>query len=207
MTLLAKTTLIAGGLSALTLAVAPLATAAPDSDWDRLAECESGGNWAIDTGNGYHGGLQFHPQTWAGHGGTQYAPTANQATREQQIVVAERVLASQGWGAWPACSARLGLTSAPTPREVPAPAPQAAPAAEQAAVTGPAPAVVAGYEIPMTETTLEAPPLPPVPVVVPDVEQLVTWVPVEAVTVDLAGTPVEVVPAHEVPVLNPTPAG
>ncbi len=77
--------------------------------WDSIAQCESGGNWAINTGNGYSGGLQFHPQTWAGHGGTQYAPSAHLATREQQIAIAEKVQASQGWGAWPACTARLGL--------------------------------------------------------------------------------------------------
>ena len=79
------------------------------SVWDSIAQCESGGNWAINTGNGYQGGLQFSPSTWAGHGGTAYAPTADQATREQQIAVAERVQASQGWGAWPACTARLGI--------------------------------------------------------------------------------------------------
>ncbi|HWH33599.1 MAG TPA: transglycosylase family protein [Egibacteraceae bacterium] len=77
--------------------------------WDQLAQCESGGNWSINTGNGYSGGLQFHPGTWTGHGGGEYAPTASQATREQQIAVAQRVQASQGWGAWPACSRRLGL--------------------------------------------------------------------------------------------------
>ena len=89
------------------------APAAPQSSrggiWDSIAECESGGNWAINTGNGYSGGLQFHPQTWAGHGGTQYAPSAHLATREQQIAIAEKVQASQGWGAWPACTAALGL--------------------------------------------------------------------------------------------------
>lgn len=79
------------------------------SVWDALAQCESGGDWSIDTGNGYSGGLQFHPQTWTAHGGGQYAPTAGQASREQQIAVAEKIQASQGWGAWPACSASLGL--------------------------------------------------------------------------------------------------
>lgn len=95
---------------------APTAAAAPDSDWDRLAQCESGGNWQINTGNGYHGGLQFSASTWQAYGGGQYAPTADQATREQQIAIAEKTLAGQGWGAWPACSASLGLNSAPTPR-------------------------------------------------------------------------------------------
>ncbi|WKD61720.1 Resuscitation-promoting factor Rpf2 precursor [Corynebacterium ciconiae DSM 44920] len=106
-------------VGAATAAMAPTASAAPDSDWDRLAQCESGGNWHINTGNGFHGGLQFHPATWNAHGGQQFAPTADRASREQQIVVAERVLASQGWGAWPACSARLGLNSAPSQRPAP----------------------------------------------------------------------------------------
>lgn len=77
--------------------------------WDQLAQCESGGNWAINTGNGYHGGLQFSPSTWNAYGGQQYAPTANLATREQQIAIAEKVQAGQGWGAWPSCTAKLGL--------------------------------------------------------------------------------------------------
>ena len=79
------------------------------SVWDSLAQCESGGNWSINTGNGYQGGLQFSPSTWAAYGGTAYAPTANQATREQQIAIAEKTQASQGWGAWPACTAKLGI--------------------------------------------------------------------------------------------------
>ncbi|GAB3597624.1 Resuscitation-promoting factor RpfA precursor [Corynebacterium faecale] len=119
-------TTVAFGAAAV--AFAPAASAAPDSDWDRLAQCEAGGNWAINTGNGYHGGLQFSPSTWRAYGGGEFAPTANQATREQQIAVAERTLAGQGWGAWPACSQRLGLNSAPTPRNLNAPAPAPAPA-------------------------------------------------------------------------------
>ncbi|AGF71909.1 resuscitation-promoting factor [Corynebacterium halotolerans] len=82
---------------------------AGSSVWDRLAQCESGGNWSINTGNGYQGGLQFSPSTWAGYGGTQYAASADQATREQQIAIAEKVRAGQGWGAWPACTAKLGI--------------------------------------------------------------------------------------------------
>ena len=132
-------TIAAFGAAAIASSIlAPTASAAPDSDWDRLAQCEAGGNWAINTGNGYYGGLQFSAQTWNGFGGGQFAPTANQATREQQIVVAERVLASQGWGAWPACSARLGLNSAPTPRSAaakPAPKPAAKPVAKKATPT------------------------------------------------------------------------
>ncbi|KXO97072.1 transglycosylase family protein [Tsukamurella tyrosinosolvens] len=94
---------------------APAANAAPDSQWDQVAACESGGNWAINTGNGYHGGLQFSPSTWASYGGTQYAPTANQASRAQQIAIAEKVLAGQGKGAWPSCGTGLGSA---TPRTV-----------------------------------------------------------------------------------------
>lgn len=132
-------TTVAFGAAAV--AFAPAASAAPDSDWDRLANCESGGNWAINTGNGYHGGLQFSPSTWRAYGGGEFAPFAYQATREQQIAVAERTLAGQGWGAWPACSSKLGLNSAPTPRNLnPAPAPAPAPAAP-----APAPAAPAEY--------------------------------------------------------------
>lgn len=82
---------------------------ADGSVWDAIAACESGGNWSINTGNGYQGGLQFNQSTWAAYGGTAYAPSADQATREQQIAVAERTQAAQGWGAWPACTAKLGL--------------------------------------------------------------------------------------------------
>ncbi|AKK05355.1 hypothetical protein CMUST_05085 [Corynebacterium mustelae] len=86
------------------------APAIPDgSVWDTLAQCESTGNWSINTGNGFHGGLQFHPQTWTAYGGGEYAPYAYMATREEQIAVAKKVQAAQGWGAWPACTAKMGL--------------------------------------------------------------------------------------------------
>ncbi|MFJ7249343.1 transglycosylase family protein [Kitasatospora sp. NPDC098652] len=93
------------------------ANAAPVATWDKVAQCESGGNWSINTGNGFYGGLQFTSSTWAAFGGTAYAPQANQATKDQQIAVAEKVLASQGPGAWPVCSVQAGLTkggAAPT---------------------------------------------------------------------------------------------
>lgn len=77
------------------------------STWDRLADCEASGDWSANTGNGYQGGLQFSPSTWKAHGGQG---AAHEASREQQIVVAEKVLAAQGWAAWPACSKRLGLS-------------------------------------------------------------------------------------------------
>ena len=97
------------------LALAGHAGAATDGEWDKVASCESGGNWAINTGNGYQGGLQFSPGTWSGHGGGEYAPSAHLATKEEQIAVAERVLGTQGRGAWPVCG--RGLSSS-TPRNV-----------------------------------------------------------------------------------------
>ncbi|MGH3952588.1 resuscitation-promoting factor [Mycobacteroides salmoniphilum] len=78
------------------------------SAWDALASCEAGGNWAINTGNGFYGGVQFDYGTWLAHGGAKYAPRADLATREEQIAIAEKTLAVQGWGAWPVCSARVG---------------------------------------------------------------------------------------------------
>ena len=105
----AKPALIARGTKQAGNTGAAAPAVASGSVWDSLAQCESGGNWAINTGNGFSGGLQFTPSTWAGHGGTAYAPSAHLATREQQIAIAERVQASQGWGAWPACTASLGI--------------------------------------------------------------------------------------------------
>jgi nucleoid-associated protein YgaU len=78
--------------------------------WDRVASCESGNNWHINTGNGFYGGLQFSSGTWAAYHGHRYAPEANQASRVEQIEVARRVLAGQGPGAWPVCGAQAGLT-------------------------------------------------------------------------------------------------
>lgn len=102
-----------GGLAALALTgasvamVGPAANAADGATWDALAECESGGSWSTSTGNGFSGGLQFTPSTWAAHGGTG---SAENASRAEQIAVAEKVLDNQGWGAWPACSSKLGLS-------------------------------------------------------------------------------------------------
>ncbi|MDX3696161.1 transglycosylase family protein [Streptomyces europaeiscabiei] len=89
------------------LMVAGSASAATASEWDAVAQCESGGDWSINTGNGYYGGLQFSASTWAAYGGTQYASTANQASKAQQIAIAEKVLAGQGKGAWPVCGTGL----------------------------------------------------------------------------------------------------
>ncbi|NMO00635.1 DUF348 domain-containing protein [Gordonia sp. TBRC 11910] len=82
---------------------------APGSVWDALAQCESTGNWAINNGNGFYGGIQFDAGTWLRWGGGKYAPRADMATREEQIEIAKKTLAAQGWGAWPACASRLGL--------------------------------------------------------------------------------------------------
>jgi LysM repeat protein len=108
------------------LALAGTAGAAPVSAWDRLAQCESGGNWSINTGNGYYGGIQFDARTWHAHGG---AGLPHQASKAQQIAVAERTLAAQGWGAWPVCSRKMGLrgyapggNSAPVARKLSVPA-------------------------------------------------------------------------------------
>ena len=92
------------------LVTATTASAASVSTWDAVAQCESSGNWAANTGNGFYGGLQFTPSTWAAFGGTQYAASADQATEGQQIAVAENVLAAQGPGAWPVCGPQAGLS-------------------------------------------------------------------------------------------------
>ncbi|MEU1621569.1 transglycosylase family protein [Streptomyces sp. NPDC005722] len=103
---------VAAGVTVLTplalMAAAGPAKAAGNGVWDRIASCESGGNWHINTGNGYYGGLQFSAGTWRAYGGTAYAATADRASREQQIAVATKVQRAQGWGAWPTCSARAG---------------------------------------------------------------------------------------------------
>lgn len=120
-------TLAAVSLAAVALSATSANAAVPShttaSVWDSLAQCESGGKWNTNTGNGYAGGLQFSQSTWAAHGGTG---SAANASREQQIAVAQKVQAKQGWGAWPACAAKLGLRGG-------AAAPQGAAAARQPA--------------------------------------------------------------------------
>ncbi|MGW6689392.1 transglycosylase family protein [Streptomyces sp. NPDC054961] len=98
---------VAGVAVAAPLMAAGTASAATTSEWDRVASCEAGGNWAINTGNGYYGGLQFSSSTWAAYGGKAYAAQANQASKSQQIVIAEKVLKGQGKGAWPSCGVGL----------------------------------------------------------------------------------------------------
>jgi LysM repeat protein len=97
---------VVGSAVLISAALAPVASA--DPNWDAIAQCESGGNWAINTGNGFHGGLQFTAQTWAAYGGTG---SAENASREQQITVARKVLAGQGIGAWPVCGKQGGNTT------------------------------------------------------------------------------------------------
>ncbi|OBH90304.1 transglycosylase family protein [Mycobacterium sp. E2989] len=156
---IAVTGAVLGGGS---IALAGQAAAATDGEWDQVARCESGGNWAINTGNGYHGGVQFSASTWASHGGGQYAPSAELATKEQQIAVAERVLASQGRGAWPVCG---GPLSGPTPREIPAPAgldaPLDAPGLNGQPAPPPAPAPVQLTSFGQAAPPADLPPAPP----------------------------------------------
>ena len=169
-----------GGVAAATMSM-PAANAVDGATWDALAQCESGGNWSINTGNGFYGGLQFTQQSWNGVG--MSGSPAN-ATRAQQIEAGERLLAIQGWGAWPACSAKLGLYgktgAAPTYTEpttvaaqsqtqqtYTAPAAQAAPAAPAAqaapaAVEAPAAAPAAQAAPAAVEAPVAAPAAPAV---------------------------------------------
>jgi nucleoid-associated protein YgaU len=103
---------VAGVGIALPLLAGTTAHAASSSVWERVANCESSGNWSIDTGNGYYGGLQFTESTWLAYGGGSYAQYANGASESQQIAIAQKVLAAQGVNAWPVCGPAAGLTSA-----------------------------------------------------------------------------------------------
>jgi hypothetical protein len=98
------------GATALALPFVGMTTAeaATAEQWDNVAECESGGNWHINTGNGYYGGLQFSYSTWLNYGGGRYASRADLASRAEQITIANKVLQAQGWGAWPICSRYAG---------------------------------------------------------------------------------------------------
>ena len=178
-----------GGAVAATMSM-PAANAVDGATWDALAQCESGGNWSINTGNGFYGGLQFTQQSWNGVGMSGSPATA---TRAQQIEAGERLLAIQGWGAWPACSAKLGLYgktgaaptyteptttvaaqsqtqqtyTAPAAQAAPAaPAAQAAPAAVEAPAAAPAaqaaPAAVEAPAAAPAAPAVEAPAAAPV---------------------------------------------
>ena len=139
-------------------AMAMPANAAPVSTWDALAECESGGNWDTATGNGFAGGLQFTPSTWAAFGGSGDPASAS---KSEQIRVAENVQAGQGWGAWPACSAKLGLSGGGggyTPEQ---------PVAAAAAVAPQANEVKQEQAAPAAEAPVAAPAAPAAPVEAP----------------------------------------
>ncbi|NEB80634.1 LysM peptidoglycan-binding domain-containing protein [Streptomyces sp. SID14478] len=101
---------VTGSAIAIPLFAATGASAASTATWDKLAECESGGQWSLDAGNGYYGGLQFSQEMWEQYGGLDYAPRADEASRSQQIAVAEKVLDDRGIAAWPSCSVVAGLT-------------------------------------------------------------------------------------------------
>ena len=140
-------TIAAVSAAGLALSATAASAATSTSTWDALAQCESGGNWSTNTGNGYTGGLQFSDSTWAAYGGTG---SAANATREQQIAVAEQVQASQGWGAWPSCASQLGLSggggaTAVAPQSVPVESVpvQSAPAVQAPVVQAPTDAVAA----------------------------------------------------------------
>ncbi|GID26323.1 transglycosylase family protein [Paractinoplanes brasiliensis] len=111
----ARTALVlaTAGITGITSLIGP-AAAAPsptaDVNWDAIAACESGGNWSINTGNGYYGGLQFSRSTWRAYGGSRFARTADRASRAEQIAIAERVRDGQGLGAWPTCGRRASST-------------------------------------------------------------------------------------------------
>jgi hypothetical protein len=169
------------------IAMAGQAAAATDGEWDQVARCESGGNWGINTGNGYFGGVQFNAGTWASHGGGQYAPSAQLATRDQQIAVAERVLATQGRGAWPVCGHPL---SGPSPREVlPTPAGLDVPGLNG----DPAPLAPPPADAPPPD----APPPPPPPADPP--------APVQLASFDQPAPPENVPPAPPADAMPPAP--
>ena len=134
------------------------ANAADGGTWDALAQCESGGNWAINTGNGFSGGLQFTPSTWAAYGG---AGAPENATREQQIAVAENVQAGQGWGAWPSCAAQLGLSGGGgaqySPAAVPAAPAPVAPLSNQVIPVQQAPVEAPVQQAPVQQAPVQAP--------------------------------------------------
>jgi len=101
--------LTAAGVAGTAALLGPASAAQASSvNWDAIAQCESGGNWSISTGNGFYGGLQFTRGTWKAYGGTKYAATANKASRSEQIAIAEKVLRGQGIGAWPVCGKKGG---------------------------------------------------------------------------------------------------
>jgi resuscitation-promoting factor RpfA len=149
MSTLRRGAVVLAGAAGLTVGILIGPAQAATHNWDGVAQCESSGNWHINTGNGYYGGLQFSQSTWAGYGGLSYASRADLASKDQQIAVAERTLAGQGIGAWPTCGKHLtGGSSAPAP----APAPKQAPAPVAAAPVAYAPSSGGGYTVQSGDT-------------------------------------------------------
>ncbi|WP_228978699.1 transglycosylase family protein [Streptomyces sp. DH12] len=148
---------ITGAAVAAPLLGATTANAATAAEWDRVAQCESGGNWSINTGNGYYGGLQFSASTWAAYGGTAYAQTADKASKSQQIAVAEKVLAGQGKGAWPSCGVGLSGASYDGGAAVERPAEQPANRSEQRTTPKPAAPEAAAKATPKSSGTVTTP--------------------------------------------------
>jgi LysM repeat protein len=103
--------LTAAGVAGAFALLGPASPASAAVNWDAVAQCESSGNWHINTGNGYYGGLQFNRSTWKAYGGTKYAATADKASKSEQIRIAEKVLKGQGIGAWPVCGKKAGSKS------------------------------------------------------------------------------------------------
>lgn len=164
--------------------VAPASQAADLATWEKLAQCESGGNWSINTGNGFYGGLQFTQQSWNGVGMSGSPQTAS---KEAQIEAGERLLAVQGWGAWPACTAKLGLSGAATPTYT-----------DPSNATVPSATVVApqsSSQTPVASNTYTAPvaPVSPTPVAAP----------APAVESPVASTPETPAPATTVEPVTP----
>lgn len=144
---------VAAGATAVGIGALASPASASTHDWSGVAQCESGGNWSINTGNGFYGGLQFTQGTWAGYGGTAYAPSANLASPGEQVAVAERVLAGQGIGAWPVCGRNLSGGTTSVANSVPAPAPRSVPTPTQKVVpqhTAPRQAVPQRQAAPVT---------------------------------------------------------
>jgi LysM repeat protein len=145
---------VAAGATAVGLGIlSSPAQAGETHDWSGVAQCESGGNWHINTGNGFYGGLQFTQSTWAADGGTAFAPRADLATPDQQVQIAEKVLATQGIGAWPVCGAHLTGGTTAAAAAAPAVAKPATSAPAKTAVTKPAPSKASA---PVTTTARHA---------------------------------------------------
>ena len=196
-----KKAIITASVTAGALAmITPGAHAVDTATWDSLAQCESGGNWNINTGNGFYGGIQFTQQSWNGVGMSGSPASASKA---EQIEAAERLLAQQGWGAWPACSSKLGLSGQATPTYTQpqsqvqsTPAPVAQPQAQHQA-----PAAQPVTPVIQEQPQVEAPAHTPVQESDPTVQQ-----PVASAPVTQPAEPVQAAPVAPSTVTPSTPA-